>query len=220
MVKSSAWLYYLRSIKELLTLTSFWKSPLLLFGREVDIEIGGKTFKINRLMDYWTLKEVYINDVYQTKNKIKNGCIVIDIGASVGDFSLLSEKYGAKKVIAYECSDDRITLFKKNLIINQSKNIQLYPKKAQSLDKIFQENNLSECDFLKIDCEGCEYQLLKNSKSSIKKVKNISMEFHLFDDQMNKDFHTLKKYLEKNNFNVEVVQNPVHKKIGYLYASH
>lgn len=218
MVRSFAWLYYLFSLKDLLLVTSFWRSLPLFLGSEVDMTIDGITLKINSLIDYWTLKEVLIDDVYQVKNKIKKGDVVIDVGASVGDYSLLSEKLGAKKVLAYECCDDRLELIKKNLNINCSKNVKVFSKKAKSLDEIFQENNLNRCDFLKIDCEGCEYQLLKNSKGSIDKIKNISMEFHLFDDQMKKEFQKLKIFLEKSGFNLKEVQNPVHKNIGYLYA--
>lgn len=45
-----------------------------------------------------------------------------------------------------------------------------------TLDKIFKENNLTHCDFLKLDCEGSELEILE-SFSDLKLIKTIAFEY-------------------------------------------
>lgn len=50
---------------------------------------------------------------------------------------------------------------------------------AKTLEDIIQEQGLSTIDFLKIDCEGAEYDILENlPKAVFDKITTISMEFH------------------------------------------
>ena len=46
-----------------------------------------------------------------------------------------------------------------------------------TLDKIFEDNHLSSCDFLKLDCEGSELEILENS-GHLSDIKTIAMEYH------------------------------------------
>lgn len=58
-------------------------------------------------------------------------------------------------------------------------NIHSYRVECISLDKIIEDNNITEIELLKIDCEGAEYDILYNSvyfKNNI--VKNLVGEFH------------------------------------------
>jgi len=48
-----------------------------------------------------------------------------------------------------------------------------------SLEDLFAKLKLTEIDFLKLDCEGAEYQILLNGRNAcLKAVNIISMEFH------------------------------------------
>ena len=73
------------------------------------------------------------------------------------------------------------------------------------------------CDFLKVDCEGCEYDVLLNSDPDVlSRVKRISAETHSNDKA-----HTaeeLAAFLESNGFVVNCRENPVHEYLGFLYA--
>jgi hypothetical protein len=51
---------------------------------------------------------------------------------------------------------------------------------AVTIDSLFEENIIDRIDFLKIDCEGAEKQVLLGiSDQNLSKVKKIALEFHL-----------------------------------------
>lgn len=57
---------------------------------------------------------------------------------------------------------------------------------GMSLNSLFQEYHLEKIDFLKIDIEGGEYQLLKETPPEVfSKITTISMEFHDLKDPRN-----------------------------------
>jgi FkbM family methyltransferase len=74
-----------------------------------------------------------------------------------------------------------------------------------------------KCDFLKIDCEGCEYDLLFNTdQKTLARISRLSLEYHEgFTDYSSEE---LIKFLEQNNFSVLHRPSPVHSHLGYLYA--
>lgn len=73
-----------------------------------------------------------------------------------------------------------------------------------SLKDIFDENKISECDILKIDCEGAEYEILYNlSDSYFKRIKEIRMEYHNHLNQYKNNGEYLKSFLTDRGFSVE-----------------
>lgn len=76
--------------------------------------------------------------------------------------------------------------------------------KTVTLETIFVENNISICDFLKIDCEGAEYEIVLNAPTEIlNKIKIISIEYH--PHPLYKHFQ-LKEILQKNGFEITVIE--------------
>ncbi len=74
---------------------------------------------------------------------------------------------------------------------------------AVSLDDFVKQNNILKIDFLKMDCEGAEYEIFYNcSNETLKKVQKISMEYHDVDDE--RTVTHIKNFLEKFGFNVSV----------------
>jgi len=72
--------------------------------------------------------------------------------------------------------------------------------KTITLKDVFDKNNLEFCDYLKIDCEGAEYEILYNTPQKyLEKIKSISMEYH-----KNDDIQKLKQFLEKVGFKVKI----------------
>jgi len=179
--------YYLKSIQTLLTNFNWYSFPLLFIKKPILIRIKTSlVFYVSNFMDIWTLKEVIVDKQYETIKKLDSGDTVIDIGAAIGDFSIYAAKK-VKKVIAYECDDERVFLMKKNLQLNKISNVILNHTKAESLRQIMQ--GIDSCNFLKIDCEGGEYDIFRNAKrGDLNKIEFIAMEAHKFDDKMKKEF--------------------------------
>ena len=48
---------------------------------------------------------------------------------------------------------------------------------TQTIDQLFEENNISEVDFLKIDCEGMDLSIIKTLDFSKYKINFLSIEF-------------------------------------------
>jgi FkbM family methyltransferase len=74
-----------------------------------------------------------------------------------------------------------------------------------TLVEIFNQNGLEKCDFLKIDCEGSEFEILFSTPTNIlSKIGTISMEFH---DHLTEYTHKdLIPYLVENGYSVEVTK--------------
>jgi FkbM family methyltransferase len=85
------------------------------------------------------------------------------------------------------------------------------------LDDVFKVNAIAVCDFLKMDCEGGEFDILFNaSETTLKKVRNICLEYH---NGVTRFSHIdLIDYLQNGGFQVKTVPNPVHSHLGFLYA--
>jgi tRNA G37 N-methylase Trm5 len=191
----------------------------VIMGKESVIGLkNGLKFRVSTLMDIWTLKETVLDDVYQQLHIVSEGDLVIDIGLAFGDFSILVSKK-AKKVVSFDCNSEIFTLAKKNISMNKCINITAICKRVNSLDEIFTQYKIDHCNFLKIDCEGCEYQLLLNaSKKTLNQIDFIAMEVHFFDHEMEINYQLLLKMLRSANFTIVQNDNPVHESICYLFA--
>ena len=87
---------------------------------------------------------------------------------------------------------------------------------TKTLKQIFDENNIQRCNFLKIDCEDCEFDVLFNtSKDYLNRIEKISMEFH--DNVSNYTHIDLRKFLEEAGFVVEIDKFN-YSPFGYLRA--
>jgi FkbM family methyltransferase len=95
-----------------------------------------------------------------------NNVVVIDaaIGAEEGKMTL----YGGSEINRSLFGDYALGSGKEIAQVN-----------AITLGKFVQQNNLTNIDFLKLDCEGSEYSILLNADDdTLRKFKTISMEFH------------------------------------------
>lgn len=83
--------------------------------------------------------------------------------------------------------------------------------KTISLEDIIKQNNISYIDFLKIDCEGAEFDILENTKMFYHNelpIENMFIEFHRFMEKLeNKNVETALKNLKeiKNCKNIRTV---------------
>jgi len=86
-----------------------------------------------------------------------------------------------------------------------------------SLQRIFDDNNIENCNFLKLDCEGTEYEILENLPTFyFKKIEKIVIEYHMADSHPEL-LDQLKKLLISQNYNIKIKK--LFPDIGFLYAS-
>ena len=72
------------------------------------------------------------------------------------------------------------------------------------------------CDFLKIDCEGGEFDILLNSPSNtLARIDRIALEYHNSDAHSHTD---IVNRLKQEGYTVTVEGNPVHTFLGFIYA--
>lgn len=96
--------------------------------------------------------------------------------------------------------------------INGTKKIEV---KSVSLRSIFNTNDFEKCDFLKIDCEGEEYNIINSlPKDYFDKIAKITLEYH-FADVKPHLLENLTKKLE-SYYKVNIVSSMLG--MGYLYA--
>jgi len=212
--------YYLTSIPTLINNFNFWSFPVIFFKKPILIKTSKKiNLYVTNLMDIWIIKELIIDQCYNKFRNIKKNDVIIDVGASIGDFSILASKKEAKKIYAIEMNKKLVEIMKKNIKLNNAKNIIVINKRINSLNEIFSRYKIKKCDFLKIDCEGCEYQIFKRiNKKNLNKIKYIAFEIHLFNKKMKKEFYKLKELLLKNKFKLKEIDNPVHEYLKFLFA--
>lgn len=165
--------------------------------------------------EYHILKEVFSGG-YDFCFPMDKVCIIVDIGAHYGYFSLFSARKTAlnSKIYAIEPSNSNFDKLSKNVQSSSIKNIVLINKAiggnsesrivytakpqnhslfshyidgmhfgnnivATSLNDFILDYNIDKIDFLKIDCEGSEHEILQNAAPWVwDKISVISMEIH------------------------------------------
>src|SRR5215217_4348696 len=147
----------------------------------------------------------------------KEGDIVVDIGAHIGRYTIISSKrVGANgKVIAIEADPSNFEMLKSNIKLNQLTNVTplnyaVYSKEtkiklylpevesgytiyntimsnrartedkfvevsANTLDYLLQLNEITDVNWVKIDVEGAEFEVLKGASNVLSKSKDIAL---------------------------------------------
>ncbi len=128
--------------------------------------------------------------------------------------TLINGGYGKDSIIKID--ENKITDAGTDLVFsNEGKEIQLY-----SLKKIIKDFNLDGDLLLKMDCEGCEYNLLNEDSETLKKFKRIQIEYHY-------GYEKLVDKLKECNFKIEYTKqrksyNPSASDpnmiVGFIYA--
>ena len=115
-------------------------------------------------------------------------------------------------------------LDKLNLFLNDDQSAHsIFPKSSESisvestsLQKIFEENKISSCKLLKLDCEGAEYEIIDSLPSEyLNKIQNIVMEYHSADTKP----ELVKNLIQKiKNAGFKIKTRPHHDDMGFLIA--
>jgi Methyltransferase FkbM domain len=160
---------------------------------------------------------IFFNEEYESL-PVRNRN-VIDVGANIADSSIYFLLRGAKKVYAIEPNKDLIELAVQNLNQNDladriilihascsSRTTGNGKTPSFSLEYLVRSNNITP-DVLKIDCEGCEYDIILNSPNSLVSSFNyMFIEYHY-------GYKNIKEKLEACGFEVKV-SRPTYRYAG------
>jgi hypothetical protein len=133
------------------------------------------------LLPYYSnaIDEIFLRKVYGDKRL--EGRSVIDVGASIGDSSLYFATLGSSCIYALESDPSIFQIALENIRMNNMLNaIHLYNVSVTShyLASLILEKKMSNI-FLKLDCEGCEYEIISRLSSKIyEQIDDIVMEYH------------------------------------------
>ncbi len=85
-----------------------------------------------------------------------------------------------------------------------------------TLERIIRDNSLEQIDFLKLDCEGVEGQILQSTpKDQLRKIRKIAMEFH--DNVSSLSHDEILELLEDQGFSCWLDWDGK-SSFGYLYG--
>lgn len=201
-----------------------------------------KTMDVDR--DKFLSNEIFTLDCYEHIYPVKEGDVVLDLGASIGPFTWkIMDK--ASKVYVVEPMIDLLPIIEKNTegfpitIINSALSYNngeiefndtcintFEPKIVKTVDfkTLLKENNIDKIDYIKTDCEGGEYALINdiNLPWIKENVRNIVGEWHLAieNEDLKADFRYFRdKFLSQfKNFEVYSIDN--HNIKWDLYNEH
>lgn len=85
-----------------------------------------------------------------------------------------------------------------------------------TLNEIIEQNDIQKCNFLKLDCEGAEFEILKGlSEKHYDKIEKICLEYHLNSND-SKKLIELKSKLKKMHYLIRDI--PATPEMGILFA--
>jgi hypothetical protein len=170
-----------------------------------------------------SLKEVFIEDAYHVQGRDLTGKVVLDVGAYIGDstiaFALRGARVHAFEPIAefHECLAETVRLngcAGKVVLhaVGLADKDTVGPDGMKLVDafRYLDEQHIEHVDILKLDCEGCEYELLRDDRL-LKRLRpaEVVLEYH-------RGGASLHRFFRERGYSVEWPEheNPV----GYLYA--
>jgi FkbM family methyltransferase len=156
----------------------------------------------------WQYKEIFADEFYHF-DAATSEPVIFDCGANVGMSILFFKKlYPAARITAFEAEPEIASLLRKNLEQNNIRDINIVAKAvwkddhgilfgSESADsssiystsekKRIASVRLKECllredhiDFLKIDIEGAENEVLEDCRYTLGHVQNLFVEFHSY----------------------------------------
>ena len=187
------------------------------------------------------VNEIWIMKVYDPLLKwVRDGSVVIDIGANVGIFSIKAGLAAKNvRVFSFEPFSQSFAALRENIQLNGLENnitathsavaatkgnLQLFFRPqdpggvsfyqfgdrrelssftvpAITLEEIFSANHIATCDYLKMDCEGAEEQiLLQAPKTLFSRIRTITLEWHYNLNHIS--VTEMEKYLEGLGYRV------------------
>lgn len=136
-------------------------------------------------------REIYIRDCYFKYHPdwvYRSAKTFVDLGGNRGAFSTLMTTV-AEKIVIVECCEQYEKVIKNNFLMNKFSNYSLEKSfigeggmtvsdaSVISMIELFDRYELETIDFVKMDIEGSEFSIFRNS-DWLERVKSISIEVH------------------------------------------
>lgn len=87
-----------------------------------------------------------------------------------------------------------------------------------TLSEFINKNNLRIVNLLKLDCEGCEFDILKNIDVRLFDIiENIVIEYHISKKNTKTDLNMIINKL-KTHYKIIVEKDPISNDLGFLYC--
>ena len=212
------------------------KIPEIFFDQFIQLDLHKQHFEWGEISNWFqeiVKEEIFIRKDYTKKFPIEPGDVVLDIGASVGPFTFSILDKQPKHVYCFEPKTSLFETMKKN--IGHHENVTLINKGIHNIDgkaefkglyfpdvkethgrtatadgitfnTFLREYDVSQIDFMKIDCEGGEYDIFTAEQLPwiTKNVKKIVGEWHLSTPELKEKFREFRDiYLKEfNSFDV------------------
>ena len=193
------------------------------------INIFIKRLNIKNIIDVGAHKGEFFESVIQNNVKIKSGLLVEPQNTVIKNLNnlkinfpnikidienvALSSKIEKKQLYINSLSstttlsqvnrNSKWLKFKKILLSNDNKkSIKKNYILSDTLDNLMRRYKINKLDFLKIDTEGYEYEVLNGATNSLKnhKIRYIMLEKQLSRMYLNYSFEKIEKLLHKNDF--------------------
>jgi hypothetical protein len=173
------------------------------------------------------LKDIFVEDVYRLEGSDLSGLTIIDVGAYIGDSSIAFASRGAK-VHAFEPAPGLVEFLRLNAAANDMDDrITIHAVGLSGRDEVkksgdrevrlvhalnyLKSQGIGAVDWLKLDCEGCEYELFyKLEFLQYLRPHRIILEYH------DGGGGGLTDWLSDQGYEVDWPEPRGH--VGYLYA--
>jgi len=174
-----------------------------------NVAFGGYKLKVPDVMSFlWQHKEIFADEFYHFESNNQEP-VIFDCGANVGMSVLYFKKLFPKaKITAFEAEPEIASLLDYNLRVNAVENVNVIEKAvwvdeggvlfgsesadSSSIYSTSEKKKIpsvrlkdfllyeSQIDFLKIDIEGAEKEVLHDCRHALGHVKNLFVEFHSY----------------------------------------
>ncbi|MGB8193136.1 MAG: FkbM family methyltransferase [Chitinophagaceae bacterium] len=206
-----------------------WKLKHLPYNSPHAIDLKGKTIHFNNGPELWhSIKEIFIEEVYKLPITNPTP-YMLDCGSNIGlAIIYLKTHFPGAHIVGFEPDKTNFSFLQKNIDANNLTNVELrneaiwkedttlqFAGEGTHSSRIEEQGNSAgtvevkatrlknlldrKVDFLKMDIEGAEYEVLKDCGDRLQMIDNLFIEFH---GHFNKT-HELTEILqlvEANNF--------------------
>jgi FkbM family methyltransferase len=191
------------------------------------IKLFSKNFIIKKIISFEASPinfEYLKKKIKDNKQGYKNTEIVLEnIALGAEDKIIEFNQFNESSSSTIKEIDKESKYYKRKFrLINFFNNNETYQKikiKISKLKDYIEKNNINKIDFMKIDTEGYEFEILLGLENKIKLVDIIMFEHH-YDNMIKKGytFEDINKLLIKNNFNqIYKSRMPFRKTFEYIY---